>query len=317
MRAGSEEGSRASGGGSGGGFGAPPGGYGAPPGGFGAPPGGFGAPPGGYGAPPGGYGAPPGGYGAPPGGGGFVPPPGGFRAPGSPLGAPSSGPWTPTDPISFAWGLVTGRFVEVALPLAVGGFVMSMPGALASYLQSFLMQLGLGTGALGPDSALLVSAVTTPVVMVIGAIAQAYMMTGMFAFCLDVTRGKTPDFGAIFAGGPGFLSLLGATLLVQIGTTIGVFLCIVPGIIFALGMLIHPLVIVDRGLGAIDALKESWGMTHGHKATLFIYALAMFVVFLGGVIACCLGAALISLPMWFLGLTYIYERLSAETRVSA
>src|ERR1041384_6779493 len=119
------------------GGGYPPGGYGPPGGGGygppGSPPGGYGppgSPPGGYGPPggsPPGYGPPGGGYG-PPGGGGFMPP---YQPPGAPPPGGGSG-FEATEAISFGWNAVTKDFAGIALPLAVAGFVSTLPSGVIS-----------------------------------------------------------------------------------------------------------------------------------------------------------------------------------------
>lgn len=46
-------------------------------------------------------------------------------------------------------------------------------------------------------------------------------------------------------------------------TSIGMMLCLVPGIILALGWSFAVPLVVDRDLAPIDALKESWRITTG------------------------------------------------------
>ncbi|MGC4094164.1 MAG: hypothetical protein QM756_40885 [Polyangiaceae bacterium] len=335
-------------GGGGGGYGppggAPPGGYGppggAPPGGYGppggAPPGGYGppggAPPGGYGppggAPPGGYGppggggygppggAPPGGYG-PPGGFGPPPPVGGYGPPGSPPGGVSGAGFTPMEAVLFGWNWVKKDFGGIALPLAVAAFVMFLPQGLLGGARGFAQGFLQASGALDANSAALIGLITTPISMAIGVVAQAYFWAGMLRFALSVARGRKPDFGDVFSGGPTFGAMLVGHLLLNLGVLVGAMLCIVPGVILALGCQFYALFVIDKQQSGVDALKSSWAFTQGHKMNLFILYLVMVGVSLVGLAACCVGLLLVAVPVQVLAQVYVYMKLNGELPVEA
>ncbi len=67
-----------------------------------------------------------------------------------------------------------------------------------------------------------------------------------------------------------FWRFLGAHILTAIAIALGFLALIVPGIILALGLAFVPYLVVERGLGPIDAIKESWRITKGHKWQLFL-----------------------------------------------
>ncbi len=92
-------------------------------------------------------------------------------------------------------------------------------------------------------------------------------------------------------------------------------LLIVPGVIVALGLSMTTLCIVDKDLGTIDAMKESWRITTGQKGGLFVYGLLAFALLLAGVLACCLGT-LVAAPVAAIGLAYIYLRLTGQPTAS-
>jgi hypothetical protein len=288
----------------------PPGGYGYPPG---APPGGY-PPQGGGGYPPqGGGGYPPqgggGGYG--PYGGGFAPPPGGPYAP-APMGG-AVGAWSPTDAISAGWNAVKGDFAGVALPLAVGVFVMVLPGAIVNGIGRVVMAMVFGRSELGDMTVMMGSTFGLIfVVMLINALVQGYMLGGLISFSLKVMRGQKPDFGEVFGGGPLFGSMVSASILNSLGILVGYALCIVPGIIVALGWSLYSPVVVERRIGGVDALKQSWQLTTGHKVNIFLWGLLMFVVAIVCTIACVIPALLIAAPIGFLSLAYIYMRIVGE-----
>ena len=85
-----------------------------------------------------------------------------------------------------------------------------------------------------------------------------------------------------------------------------------PGVIVFLGGCLHAQLVVDKRLGPIEALSESFRLTQGHRGTLFFYFVLMFIVGVGSALACCVGSLLVAAPMHALGSAYIYLKLTGE-----
>lgn len=311
--------------GGGGGYGPPPGGgggYGPPPGGgggYGPPPGGgggYGPPPGGgggYGQPPGGggYGQPPGGgFGAPPPGQGY-PPPGGFAPP--PAGGPP-GQWSPTEAVGTAWQALTKDFAGIALPIAVALVLMEIPAFVMSFVQNFVQRMmASDVASMGGATQQTVLAIGFGLLSyLVGLLSQSFFLGGIYHFTLSVMRGQKPPFGEVFSGGRYFGGMLVSQLLFSLALLFGLALCIVPGVIVGLGCQFYALLVVDKNLTAVDALKESWRLTTGHKLQLFVLGLLFFGIVLAGLIACCIGALVVSAPLVTLAATVVYMKLSGE-----
>src|SRR6478609_8503616 len=307
--------------------GSPPGGYGppgSPPGGYGppgSPPGGYGppgSPPGGYGPPgpaPGGYGppgSPPGGYGpaggGPPFGGGFAPPP---YQPGAPPPGGGAG-LEASEALAFGWAAVSKDFAGVALPLAVAWFITLLPGSIIGGIRGGVAGALAASGSADPMVLALINGGGSLVSYFVAIVSQAYMLGGITQFALRVARGEKPDFGVIFTGGRFFAPMLGATLLYTLGITFGFAACIVPGVFLFAGWIAYSAFIVDKGLGAVDALKASWQATTPQRTNIMVYALLSFVVGVVGVLACCIGALLVSFPVLMVGNAYLYLKLIGE-----
>ncbi|WP_437797543.1 hypothetical protein [Sorangium sp. So ce693] len=315
----------------GGSYGQPPGqppggGYGQPPGqppgggGWGQPPGGggYGPPPGGgggWGQPPGGggYGPPPGGgggYGPPPGGGagwgGANPyqPPGGGAGYGSPPGMGGPASWGAGDAASFGWERLKRDPAVLIGAIVVVGLASSVPNGIGGGIQAALARDAPSAGAA-------IQFLMQGVALVVGA----YFAGGMNNLLLKVARGEPYSFSDVLGGGRWFLSILGAQLLTGLAVGVGTLLLIVPGVILGLGLSMTTLVIVDKNLGAIDAMKESWRITTGHKGGIFVYGLLACALVLAGVLACCLGT-LVAGPVVAIGLAYIYLRLTGQPTAS-
>jgi uncharacterized membrane protein len=291
----------------------PGGGHGGPPGGGWQPPGGppGGAPPGGYGPPPGGHGGPPG-YGAPPPGGfggGFAPPPGGIPPQ---YGAPPAqgGTWSPVEAWGFAWNVVIKRFGAVALPIAIGAFIVSLP--LTLLYVSALVVLPAIASELDPDAASLLGIVLPGGAGLVLALLGLYMAGGFVTLALKAARGQPTGLGDLFSGGRFLGSFLVMGILSGILISIGTLLCVIPGYILQYGLSLAAFLIVDQNLSGVDSLKRSWEMTKGHKVNIFLFNLIGIAVIIAGELACLIGVLLVSIPMFLIGNAYIYLRIKGE-----
>lgn len=257
--------------------------------------GGFGG--GGYGPPPGGggWGAPPGGgYGGQPGG--FAPPPAGYPPGYSPdAGAQGGvGPWSASEAVSFGWERVKAdpgtTIGAVFVALLIGG----APGLVCN------------VAAQAAEEPAIVHVGT-----VLNFVAGAFMAGGLTTFALKVARGQPYAFGDVFGGGPFFLRILAAEVLAFLGILAGMLLLIVPGIILSVGWSLMLPVLVDKNLGPVEALKESWRITSGHKGNIFVALLLLALTAIAGLCACGIGI-LVAYPIMYFAIAFMYLRLSGQ-----
>ena len=87
-----------------------------------------------------------------------------------------------------------------------------------------------------------------------------------------------------------------ASLVTTIIVVIGLFMLIVPGIIFACRLAFVPYLVIDEKMEAMEALKASWAMTKGHGWTVFLMGLLAILIVIAGLIVLIFGV-LIS-AMW-------------------
>jgi uncharacterized membrane protein len=216
------------------------------------------------------------------------------------------------DAIGFGWKVVTKRFSTVALPLALGIVVyavlangVSLGGGFAV---GFLTERGLLDSSLAPIASMSVSGFGA----IFSFVVASFMLGGLTSTALKAARGQPTSFGDPFSGGRFMVPFLVALIVGTIAVSIGMVLCLVPGIILSIGLCFQGCLIVDQNLAGVDALKKSWEMTKGHKLNIFIFGLLGFCVYLAGVLACGLGALLISAPLLFVALAWIYLRIKGE-----
>lgn len=108
-----------------------------------------------------------------------------------------------------------------------------------------------------------------------------------------------------------FLNYLGAYILYVLAVVGGLILLIVPGVIFALMLSQTFNLVVDRGMGPIEAMKESARITKGKKGELFLLMLMMIGIVILGVI-CVLVGLLVAMPVVMLAGIHAYRELSGK-----
>jgi len=116
------------------------------------------------------------------------------------------------------------------------------------------------------------------------------------------------QIGALWNPQP-FWRFLGAEILLFIIILIGLFLFVVPGVIAGLGFGFCSYLVIERGMGPIEALKESWHITYGHKWRLFLLALVILAINILGAMALLIGL-LVSIPVSWLAFTHAYRTLA-------
>jgi len=102
------------------------------------------------------------------------------------------------------------------------------------------------------------------------------------------------------------LPLIGASILIGIGTQIGAMLCIIPGLILAgLWMLTLPL-IVDKKMGVIEAMSASFNALKSDMLTATLFYLVLSLVAAIGALLCGVGA-LFTYPLFPLAIAIVYR----------
>jgi len=261
-------------------------------------------------------------------------------APGSkPLGPAL--PWSAVEAIEFAWNSIR-RGPLVVLMLVIAGIVGSIPDSIGGGIYALLM--------LGQRRDLLLIAVAVRVVFaLVGLGLAAWITLGKSRIKLGVCRGREPQFGEIFSGGP-FWSILGAFFVLGLALAVGSAICVGPGlalllsskreeiglIVLFLGLLVllipaliigwkvqfFPFLVVDRGANAWESLTLSWRITDGQLFELFVYWLLTLALVVGavllGALACLVGLIVtipVALAVLALAQTCIYLKLAGEEPV--
>lgn len=114
-----------------------------------------------------------------------------------------------------------------------------------------------------------------------------------------------------------YINVVLANLLHWGIVSIGIFLFVIPGIVFACRLAFVKYLVLDRKLEPVEAVKESWRMTKGHAGKIFWMGILAVLIVIAGLI--CLGAGVFPAIMWIrCAFASMYFAVSeAEERVSA
>src|SRR6185295_17789346 len=136
-------------------------------------------------------------------------------------------PWSPDGAVTYGWRTMKANPTVIAVLLLAGvlGNFVSLIGSGISLSASL-------SGAKG--DAMLHAQLIDWGLAIVNIPIQAYFTMGIWRYLLKVARGEPSGAGDLFGPGP-YFSMLGALFLAMIGVLLGLVLCIVPGIILAIG----------------------------------------------------------------------------------
>jgi len=150
----------------------------------------------------------------------------------------------------------------------------------------------------------------------LGILAPVMMAGYMQSILLMVREGREPKIQDIFSHMRLFLTLLGFGIVAFIAIMIGFMLFFLPGIIIVLAMTFSCLymlpLMTDKGMGLIDAIKESYSMAR--QGTVLDHIVVM-IIFLGisGIGSSIFIGCLFTQPLATAFLLSVYEEKISQT----
>ena len=195
------------------------------------------------------------------------------------------------------WHQLWKYFLELLL-ISIIAFVIGIPSSMGGWAKDIAVLGGL-LGFIGFVYTLL--------------IANPVDYGVSFAFLKAARRDKL-EINDMFEAFKNYWNAVLANLLVGVIVVIGLFLLIVPGIIFYCKLIFTCYLVVDRKMGVIEAIQESWRMTRGHTGEIFLIALLAIPLYIAGLI--CFLVGIIVAIMWvklaFASLYYAVSNAEAE-----
>jgi hypothetical protein len=209
--------------------------------------------------------------------------------------------------VGFGWNALMKNFVGIGLPIGLALFI-----ALAPTYGLFFGLLRAAMELVDPEFLSFVTLGIEGFAGLIGLAISSYLGGGMAQIALKSARGQVTSFGDVFSGGKYFGSFFVGNLCFSIPYSIGLAVCVAPGVFIFCALFGWQLIIVDQNVGGIDALKKAWDMTNGHRLSIFLYLLIGIGVMIAGYLACGVGALFGSLPILLVGSAYIYLSIKGE-----
>jgi hypothetical protein len=150
----------------------------------------------------------------------------------------------------------------------------------------------------------------------LGGLPVAILMAGLYKAALKHVRGEAIAVGDMFDLKDVLGPIIVAWVLTTIGTAIGFVLCILPGIVVNALWMFTQLLIVDKGMDGVAAMRESFNTLRGEWLMAALFLFVIFLIAAAGALACGVGI-LITIPIAILSITILYRDFFPETGSAA
>lgn len=153
--------------------------------------------------------------------------------------------------------------------------------------------------------------IASAVLALLTAFLEMVVTLGIAVVGLRLTDGDTTRFTDLHAHYRKVPTYLIASLLTGLLCLLGFALLILPGILFSVWFSFYALVIVDEGLGPVQAMKQSYALGRGNFGRIAGFWGWVFLLNLLGLVPCGLGL-LITLPVTFVAWACLYRVLQGR-----
>lgn len=147
--------------------------------------------------------------------------------------------------------------------------------------------------------------------LLISGFLQILVGMGLIKVTLKFCDNEKAEFADLFSCSSLFLRYLAGSILYAIIVLIGLCLLVVPGVIWAIQFQFFTYLIVDKGMGPVEALEKSSAITKGAKWDLFLFGILLELVVVAGILALLVGI-LAALPVVMLANAFVYRKLAAQ-----
>ncbi len=134
---------------------------------------------------------------------------------------------------------------------------------------------------------------------------------GVINISIKFAKKEHPTYADLMTTVEKFLNFFIASILYGLLVFVGMILLIVPGIYWAIKYQYYGYLIIDKNLGAIDALKKSAELTDGVKGDLLGFGVVLGLVNLVGLLVLGIGL-LATIPTAWVAQAYVYHKLASH-----
>lgn len=146
------------------------------------------------------------------------------------------------------------------------------------------------------------------IAQIVGMVINMIVSMGMAKIAITLARGNKPEWEDLYNQYPKIINYFVASILFGLMVVVGLILLIVPGIYLALRYHMYSYLIVDKNLGAIEALKKSAEITKGSMWNLFLFWIVSIIVVIVGAILFFVGL-LVAVPVVLVAGGFVYNKL--------
>lgn len=135
---------------------------------------------------------------------------------------------------------------------------------------------------------------------------------GIIRIALKLVDMEKPSFSDLFQG-KSLINYILASIINCVIIAVGFILLIIPGIIFAFRLQFAKYLVIDKGMGPVDAIHKSWDMTRGITWNLFLFSLLLVLINILGLIAFLVGL-FITVPLTMVANAFVYRKLLSQVK---
>lgn len=225
--------------------------------------------------------------------------------------------------------------IEGAVAIAIATLFVAMPGGAVGGFTAYrtftrMTKTPFPGGFVVPKPEI-IDVVVTQGATLTGLLLEGVVGGGVAAISLAMARGQSPRVSDIFSQMRHFVSVLTIVVISGAAFVVGgitnqalamagldpglaaaaAYLAFIPGFLLKVAWAFAIPLVVDRGIGPIEALSESWKLTQGHRLNIVLVAVLVFVVALIGACACGIGT-MVSWPLGSISIAYAYLSVTQQ-----
>lgn len=128
---------------------------------------------------------------------------------------------------------------------------------------------------------------------------------------LVIVRGGEGNLRELLSYPSEIWKYIGGQILSMFLIIAGLLCFIIPGIVILIRLMFLKQILVDQKLGIIDSFTKAFDVTRGHTKDLFLFLVTIIVFNLAGALFFLVGLV-VTVPITFFGVLYLYERIKNE-----
>ncbi len=150
------------------------------------------------------------------------------------------------------------------------------------------------------------------ILYLIGIVVGTMINMGLVKISLKFYDNEKAKIADLFSSYHLFFKYLIGDILYGLIIIGGLILLIIPGIIWAIQFQFFGYLIIDKGLGPIEALKKSSKITKGAKWDLFLLGILLVLINILGALALLVGL-FVTIPTTMIANAFVYRKLLSQT----